>query len=485
MCDTYVVMKGASSRGKNTLCKNSDRPEFDCQPLAMHLRKRCDVSEKLKLAYVSIDQVPERYATLGSSPYWCWGYEEGINEFGVAIGNEAIYSKDLPENAEAEQSGKGPEKGLLGMEVLRLGLERGKTAKEALDVMTSMVETYGQWGSGVPTQNTVEGSYNNSYIIADATEAWVLETVGKRWAARKIEQNYAAISNEISIRTDVTLHNEDLIDYAIERGWWSEENRYAFDFAKAYINEKSARQVSHIRCQRIRQLLKDGIKENGEVSIEYMKRILRDHYEGTFLEGPYFNAANPDFLTVCMHDSLAGFTWGNTASSSIMELGEGDELHTMWWAPVAPCCSVFIPVFMEAKALPELLTNAGTYGKVMCAPSDVAAKDTYKEGSFWWEIRSLLDEIKGDAIGTEYTKRHAMVRKYFDELEEKWMLEYNVVTAEALALRKVGKEDEMAELLYNFTDNCVNEAMLTITNLRNMFATQNMEKRARLFTICK
>lgn len=476
MCDTYVVMKNASVTGKNTLCKNSDRPEFDCQPLAMHLRKTCDVSKKLKLAYVSIDQVPVRYATMGSSPYWCWGYEEGINEFGVAIGNEAIYSKDLPENADAEAKGNGPAKGLLGMEVLRLGLERGKTAKEALDVMTALVEEYGQWGSGVPTQNTIEGSYNNSYIIADSKEAWVLETVGKRWAARRIDQKYAAISNEISIRTDVTLHNEDLVDYAIERGWWKEEDRDSFDFAKAYINELSPRQVSHIRCQRIRQLLGDGIKESGEVSIEYMKRILRDHYEGTFLEGPYFNAANPDFLTVCMHDSLAGFTWGNTASSSIMELGEGDAVHTMWWAPVAPCCSIFIPVFVEAGGLPELLTNAGNYGKIMCAPSDVAEKDTYKEGSFWWEIRSLIDEIKGDKIGSEYVKRHATVRGYFDELEAKWLLEYNVVVAKAVALKKEGKESEMAELLYRFTENCVNEAMETIQNMRAMFSVVKMHR---------
>ena len=51
-----------------------------------------------------------------------------------------------------------------------------------------------------------------------------------------------------------------------------------------------------------------------------MKRIARDHYEDTFLRGPYFDAADPDCLTVCMHNSPADFTWGNTASSCVAVL---------------------------------------------------------------------------------------------------------------------------------------------------------------------
>lgn len=470
MCDTYVVMADIAASKSVTLCKNSDRPEFDCQPMAFHPRKKFPKNEKLKLAYVTIDQVEERYANMGSSPYWCWGYEEGINEYGVAIGNEAVYSKDLPENAAAEREGNGPEKGLLGMEILRLGLERGRTAREALDVMSALVEQYGQWGSGVPMSDTVEGAYNNSFIIADPKEAWVFEAVGKRWAARRIENGYAAISNELSIRTDITEHNSDLIEYAVERGWWKEDRKDAFDFAKAYINEESPRQLSHIRAQRIRQLLKEAVNDKGEVSVEWMKRILRDHYEDTFLEGPYFNAANPDFLSICMHDSIAGFTWGNTATSSIMVLPEEeDKLRVMWYAPVCPCCSIYIPVFLESNGLPEELKAAGTYGKRMCAPSDVEEKDTYKEGSFWWEIHSLIDEIKGDETGSEYNKRHAVARSYFDELETKWLLEYSAVEKRAISLKKEGKENEMSALLYAFTDKCTKEAMAEIKKVRKMF----------------
>ncbi len=68
---------------------------------------------------------------------------------------------------------------------------------------------------------------------------------------------------------------------------------------------------------RSRQLLAE---QQGQVTPQWMKRIARDHYEDTFLQGPYFDAADPDFHSLCMHSSAANFTWGNTASSCIAVL---------------------------------------------------------------------------------------------------------------------------------------------------------------------
>ena len=68
----------------------------------------------------------------------------------------------------------------------RLGLERSKTAKEALDVITNLLETYGQGGPCCDDANFSYYTYHNSFLIADSHEAWVLETAGIEWAAEKI-----------------------------------------------------------------------------------------------------------------------------------------------------------------------------------------------------------------------------------------------------------------------------------------------------------
>ena len=68
--------------------------------------------------------------------------------------------------------------------IFRLGLERGKTAKEALEVITKLLEEFGQGG---PCSDIVpEHVYHNSFLIADPMEAWVLETARTLWIAQKI-----------------------------------------------------------------------------------------------------------------------------------------------------------------------------------------------------------------------------------------------------------------------------------------------------------
>jgi secernin len=62
---------------------------------------------------------------------------------------------------------------LTGMDLVRLGLERGRTASEALEVMTGLIETPGQGGSG---HVHVEWPYHNGFLIADPVSAWILET---------------------------------------------------------------------------------------------------------------------------------------------------------------------------------------------------------------------------------------------------------------------------------------------------------------------
>ncbi|MDD4896467.1 MAG: C69 family dipeptidase [Atribacterota bacterium] len=100
-----------------------------------------------------------------------FGAEKGANEYGVAIGNEAIFTREKPANT-----------GLTGMDLVRLGLERSHSAREALNIIIQLLEEYGQGGN---CGYRYKLQYMNSFIIADQKEAYVLETVKKWWAWKK------------------------------------------------------------------------------------------------------------------------------------------------------------------------------------------------------------------------------------------------------------------------------------------------------------
>ena len=68
----------------------------------------------------------------------------------------------------------------------RLGLERSKTAQEALDTITSLLEKHGQGGLCYEDKSKQDDTYHNSFLIADGAEIWVLETAGSVWAAQKV-----------------------------------------------------------------------------------------------------------------------------------------------------------------------------------------------------------------------------------------------------------------------------------------------------------
>ena len=164
----------------------------------------------LRTQFLEVPQALVSYRHIGSRPYWCWGYEHGANEYQVVIGNEGLVSR-FPEAAEPK---------LVGMEVLRLGLERGRTAAEAVDVMTALIERYGQGKFG----NT-EGvrTYDNGYIIADPQEAFVLEAAGHQWAVKRVA-GATGISNVRSIGADWTALSPSAEPRAAAQGWIDKAN---------------------------------------------------------------------------------------------------------------------------------------------------------------------------------------------------------------------------------------------------------------------
>src|SRR5437016_6080455 len=220
-CDTLVALAPATHDRITLFAKNSDRPPRECQRIVQLRARRPPSGSPVRCQYLEIPEVAETATILGSQPYWLWGLEHGVNEHRVAIGNEMVFARE-PLGAA----------GLTGMDLVRLGLERARTAAEALAVMTDLLERYGQGGSG---QAHVEWPYHNAFLIADPVAAWILETSGRHWAARRVAE-VGNVSNGLAIGVDWDRGSNDLTDFAVAQGWWSSDAG-PVDFTAAYADE--------------------------------------------------------------------------------------------------------------------------------------------------------------------------------------------------------------------------------------------------------
>src|SRR3954451_7708464 len=193
MCDSLCAFQPE----RTLFAKSSDRPPGEPQ-VTQELEARRPATV-VRTQYLELDD-PGAVAVLGSRPTWLWGLEHGVNEHRVAIGNEQLWTVDNP----ADQ----PE-ALTGMDLVRLGLERGRTAEEALEVVTDLLDRLGQGGIGDRDEGK---AYFSSFLFADPTAAWVLETSARSWAAREVgrDEGGVALSNRISLSTDFTRASSDV-----------------------------------------------------------------------------------------------------------------------------------------------------------------------------------------------------------------------------------------------------------------------------------
>lgn len=185
--------------------------------------------------------------------------------------------------------------------LIQIALERSKTAREAIDVMTSLVEKYGYASSG------------ESFSIADKNELWVLELIGKGaekgavWIAVRIpDEAISGHANEPRIRQvnlkdkENVRYSKDMISFARKRGWFNGKDA-DFSFADTYgeHNPDTRRGCDARVWSYFRRFSKDAEKyyawcsgESNEpmplyiipdrkVSLAEMQERMRDHFEDT------------------------------------------------------------------------------------------------------------------------------------------------------------------------------------------------------------
>jgi dipeptidase len=326
MCDTLIATKLATTNGIAVFGKNSDRPPNEGQHIVQFAAADHAPGSKVKCTYIEIPQVAHTHAVFLSKPFWMWGAEMGVNEHGLAIGNEAIYSK-YPANKEPA---------LLGMDLLRLALERATTPREALNVIIDLLQQFGQGG------NCVYGDelyYHNSFLIANADDAWVLETIDKQWAAKQVKDVYS-ISNCLTIGKQYDLSSESLVDFATQKGMSKSKNDFHLardfnDFLYTNFGKGLTRRETTFNALDT---------QKGRVSIATMMSTLRHHKDEHF--DPQTSITEQD---VCMHAGFGPFRISQSTASLVVYL---DKTRPIVFATgsSAPCTSTFTPFWVDAAS---------------------------------------------------------------------------------------------------------------------------------------
>jgi dipeptidase len=250
----------------------------------------------------------------------------GVNEHGVAVGNEAVFTR-MPV----------PKAGYTGMDFQRVALTTCRTADDALEQLIELTERFTQGGAMGHRHHSFR--YHSSFMIADPTSAWVFETAGEYWAAKRV-RGVATISNALTIGDDFDRVHSEAYELARKRRW--AKSASGFSFAGAF-SDPAMTLLAGARVRRActgRSLA--GVHEPGPR--EFI-RALTDH--GAPEPGHGLRSESP-----CAHASwLPTRTSAQTTSSIVARLEAAGP--TVWATGTSsPCLSVFKPAPFDPELLP-------------------------------------------------------------------------------------------------------------------------------------
>jgi secernin len=371
MCDTLC----GPGVGGMVFAKNSDRPVGEVQ-LAVPFGRRPTAGCTLRTQYLSIGDTGA-HAALLSCPTWLWGAEHGVNEFGVAIGNERVAT--VHDAAQARP-------GLIGMDLVRLGLERARSAEEAVDILVDLLTTHGQGGIADAAH---QSAYDSSFLIADPAQAFVLDTSGTDFAAAPFPRG-TAISNRLSVGSGWTRGSPDL-----EPG----------DDFDRFRDPGAPTDSAELRLTASRRFLEGERAAVGGLTPAATAAHLRDHGNGPWGapggEGPAqppppAGGAEPGSgVSVCMHISGGSITAASLIAVLPTDVAAGAPLRA-YVALGSPCVSIYVPAFVPTAAGPPPFVPRELSNESMWRTVDALRQRVESDPSAIGPIREVLDPVEAE-----------------------------------------------------------------------------------------
>jgi len=372
MCDTFVALPAVTATGGVLLAKNADTEVNEAQHLLKLPRRRHPPGAQVRITHLVIPQAAETYEVILDKSFWLYGGEIGVNEHGVAIGNEAVFS-NIPSKGD----------GVVLIDLLRLMLERCRDRHEAAALVADMLKTHGQGGNCEMRGNS---HFDGSFIVADRTGAIVLETAGPEWSWREVK-DFASISNGYTIHADWDCSSLDKGD-----GVRPDFGALVGDPQKTFACGAPERQAAS-----------QGYlaRHAGAISVRTMADLLR--YTGD--EADYHPVDGDRPTRVCMHAAPhESRLW--QATGALIADTRGDDVMAWVTATSGPDVSIFKPAFFGVD-LPDL---------------GPMPRETDTPGAYWWRHERLHRRAMAD-----YSAVVPEMRRAFEAIEDGFLAQSETV----------------------------------------------------------
>ncbi len=345
MCDT-VWFKGNTF---SIFGKNSDRNAQEAQ--TVELVPKRDARKETAVGQVKFPIQDQGFAYCASVPIWMDGAEMGVNEWGVAIGNEAVFSR-FPR----------AKTGIPGMVFLKTALMTSKTADEALQVLITLTETQKQGG-----RCSYRGSlmYDSSYLICDRDKAFVLETAGHYWAWKEAGDR-SAISNAYSITTDfkrLDAYTRKMLapvnpqmaclDEA-DAGRIGEKSSWKAFVEQQFINLFTRGDRRRMAVQSALNALTDTDAASTKAQMDVQHKLFSDML--AILRSHNLHDENGRTVRVCNHDH--DLTGNPTTASLLVQFPSGTADFLVWFTGASyPCANLYKPILCRNREFIPLWTQ--------------------------------------------------------------------------------------------------------------------------------
>ncbi len=440
-CTNFIITKGASTDGSVMVSYSADSHtlygELYRYPAARYkagaVRKIVDWDTGKPLG--EIPEAAETYSVIGN-----------MNEHQVIIGETTFGGR--PELVDTT--------GIIDYgSLIYMALQRSKSAREAVQVMTSLVEQFGFYSGG------------ESFSIADKNEAWIMEMVGKGpggkgalWVALRIPDGYVcAHANQARITTfpkndpENCLYSEEAISFAREKGWYTGSDD-DFSFSDTYcpldfhgarfceirvwsffkdLNKDMYRYFDYAKGENLKNRMPLWIKADRKVSPKDVMNFMRDHLEGTELDMRKDLGAGPHGLPYRWRP----LTWKVDGKEYLNERATATQQTGFWFVGQArswlPDMIGGILWFGVDDAATSPLTPM--YSSINKVPHTFAQGNgsmaEYSETAAFWIVNQVANftYLRYDIMSKD-------VCKAMHELEDGYLKDVARVDAEALALYK-------------------------------------------------